>query len=164
MSKKVLLLKKGGILLPLHHRQKVSHGGTLSIQSVQRAADEGEYSCVVRSVDGDTATGTTFVSVVVSPVIDQHFFRESNTVDEGARTKLVCIVTKGDPPLRFHWLKNGLPFLAHGDTTVQTTEDSSIVTFKKVTSADRGLYSCVATNVASSANMTMQLIVNGNFQ
>ncbi|GBM82977.1 hypothetical protein AVEN_215061-1 [Araneus ventricosus] len=53
-----------GILLPLHHRQKVSHGGTLSIQSVQRAADEGEYSCVVRSMDGETATGTTFVSVV----------------------------------------------------------------------------------------------------
>ncbi|CAL1264725.1 unnamed protein product [Larinioides sclopetarius] len=151
---------KGGILLPLHHRQKVSHGGTLSIQSVQRAADEGEYSCVVRSMDGETATGTTFVSVVVSPVIDPHFFRESNTVDEGARTKLVCIVTKGDPPLRFHWLKNGLPFLAHGETTVQTTEDSSIVTFKKVNSADRGLYTCVATNVASSANMTMQLIVN----
>ncbi|XP_035206928.1 Down syndrome cell adhesion molecule-like isoform X2 [Stegodyphus dumicola] len=111
-------------------------------------------------MDGLTATGTTHVSVVVSPVIDQHYFRESNTVDEGARTKLVCIVTKGDPPLRFHWLKNGLPFLAHGDTTVQTTEDSSIVTFKKVTSADRGLYTCVATNVASSANMTMQLIVN----
>nr|XP_042896210.1 Down syndrome cell adhesion molecule-like protein Dscam2 isoform X1 [Parasteatoda tepidariorum] len=151
---------KSGILLPLNHRQKVSHGGTLTIQSVQRAADEGEYSCVVRSMDGEMATGATFVSVVVSPVIDPHFFRESNTVDEGARTKLVCIVTKGDPPLRFHWLKNGLPFIAHGDTTVQTTEDSSIVAFKRVTSADRGMYTCVATNVASSANMTMQLIVN----
>lgn len=102
-----------------------------------------------------------FFPPAVSPVIDPHFFRESNTVDEGSRTKLVCIVTRGDPPLRFHWLKNGLPFLAHGDTTVQTTEDSSIVTFKKISSGDRGLYTCVATNVASSANMTMQLIVNG---
>ncbi|XP_054712938.1 cell adhesion molecule Dscam2-like [Uloborus diversus] len=151
---------KGGILLPLNHRQKVSHGGILTIQSVQRAADEGEYSCTVRSMDGLSASGNTHVSVVVSPMIDPHFFRESNTVDEGARTKLVCIVTRGDPPLRFHWLKNGLPFLAHGDTTVQTTEDSSIVTFKKVTSSDRGLYTCVSTNVASSANMTMQLVVN----
>ncbi|GIY86612.1 down syndrome cell adhesion molecule-like protein Dscam2, partial [Caerostris extrusa] len=151
-----------GILLPLHHRQKVSHGGTLSIQSVQRAADQGEYSCVVRSVDGETATGTTFVSVVVSPSIDQHFFRESNIVDEGGRTKLVCIVSKEIPssfPLAEEWPSVPAP---HGDTAIQTTEDSSIVTFKKVTSADRGLYSCVATNVASSANMTMQLIVNGN--
>ncbi|KAG8189301.1 hypothetical protein JTE90_019061 [Oedothorax gibbosus] len=151
---------KSGLLLPLNHRQKVSHGGTLSVQSVQRAADEGHYSCVVRSVDGETATGATHVSVVVSPVIDPHFFRESNTVDEDARTKLVCIVTRGDPPLRFHWLKNGLPYLPHGDTTVQTTEDSSIMTFKRVVSSDRGQYTCVAKNVASSANMTMQLIVN----
>ncbi|GIY72145.1 down syndrome cell adhesion molecule-like protein Dscam2 [Caerostris darwini] len=149
-----------GIVLPLHPRQKVGQGGTLSIQSVHREADEGEYSCTVRGVDGHTATGTTFVSVVVPPVIDKHYFRDSSTVDEGSRTKLVCIVSRGDPPLRFHWLKNGLPFLAHGDIAVQTTEDSSIVTFKKVTSADRGLYSCVATNAASSANMTTHLIVN----
>lgn len=54
----------GGILLPLSHRQKVNHGGILTIQSVQRAADEGEYSCVVRSMDGQSATGTTHVSVV----------------------------------------------------------------------------------------------------
>ncbi|GIY37524.1 down syndrome cell adhesion molecule-like protein Dscam2 [Caerostris extrusa] len=100
--------------------------------------------------------------VSMPPVIDKHYFRDSSTVDEGSRTKLVCIVSKGDPPLRFHWLKNGLPFPVHGDVAVQTTEDSSIVTFKKVTSADRGLYSCVAANVASSANMTTHLIVNGN--
>ncbi|GIY96407.1 down syndrome cell adhesion molecule-like protein Dscam2 [Caerostris extrusa] len=30
-----------GIVLPLHPRQKVSQGGTLSIQSVQQEADEG---------------------------------------------------------------------------------------------------------------------------
>lgn len=97
----------------------------------------------------------------VSPVIEPHFFRESVTVDESSRTKLMCVVTKGDPPLRFHWLKNGLPFLAHGETTVQTFEDSSIVTFKKVASGDRGHYTCVASNMASSTNSTMQLIVNG---
>ncbi|GBN43459.1 hypothetical protein AVEN_75052-1 [Araneus ventricosus] len=118
-------------------------------------------SSAARKLTYDRIVEKCMLRASLSPVIDPHFFRESNTVDEGARTKLVCIVTKGDPPLRFHWLKNGLPFLAHGETTVQTTEDSSIVTFKKVNSADRGLYTCVATNVASSANMTMQLIVNG---
>nr|XP_042903239.1 Down syndrome cell adhesion molecule-like protein Dscam2 isoform X1 [Parasteatoda tepidariorum] len=151
---------KSGMLLPLNHRQKVTHGGSLSIQNVQRSADQGSYSCTVQGANGETASGTTSVSVVVSPVIDQHFFRESSTVDEEARTKLVCIVSKGDPPLRFHWLKNGLPFVAHGDITIQTTEDSSIMAFKRITSADRGHYSCVASNVASSTNATMQMIVN----
>lgn len=100
---------------------------------------------------------------IVSPVIDSHFFRETATADEGSRTKLMCVVTKGDPPLRFHWLKNGLPFLAHGDTTVQTFEDSSIVTFKRIASGDRGHYTCIVSNMASSTNLTMQLIVNGKF-
>ncbi|XP_054712904.1 cell adhesion molecule Dscam2-like [Uloborus diversus] len=151
---------KSGILLPLNHRQKINHGGSLTIQSVERLADEGGYSCIVRDNDGQTASSSTFVTVVVSPVIESHFFRESVTVDEGSRTKLMCVVTKGDPPLRFHWLKNSLPFLAHGETTVQTFEDSSIVTFKKVASGDRGHYTCVASNMASSTNLTMQLIVN----
>ncbi|GIY87068.1 down syndrome cell adhesion molecule-like protein Dscam2 [Caerostris extrusa] len=105
----------------------------------------------------DTKTGVEDVS----PVIDPHFFRDSVITDEGLRTKFMCVVTKGDPPLRFHWLKNGLPFLAHGDTTVQTFEDSSIVTFKRVSSSDRGHYTCIAANMASSTNLTTQLIVNG---
>ncbi|GIY29646.1 down syndrome cell adhesion molecule-like protein Dscam2 [Caerostris extrusa] len=104
-----------------------------------------------------------FFPTSVPPVIDAHYFRESITVDEEARTKLMCVVIKGDPPMRFHWLKNGQTFLAHGDTTVQTFEDTSIVTFKQVVSSDRGQYTCVATNVASSTNRTMQLIVNGKF-
>ncbi|KAG8178053.1 hypothetical protein JTE90_024066 [Oedothorax gibbosus] len=94
------------------------------------------------------------------PVIDAHYFRESITVDEEARTKLMCVVIQGDPPMRFRWLKGGQTFLAHGDTTVQTFEDTSIVTFKKVVSSDRGQYTCVAANVASSTNRTMNLVVN----
>ncbi|GBM30797.1 Down syndrome cell adhesion molecule-like protein 1 [Araneus ventricosus] len=72
----------------------------------------------------------------------------------------MCLVVKGDPPLRFHWLKNGLLFITHGDTSVQAFDDSSILTFKKVSSSDRGYYTCVASNMASSTNMTTQLIVN----
>ncbi|CAL1264756.1 unnamed protein product [Larinioides sclopetarius] len=151
---------KNGVLLPLNNRQKVNHAGTLTIQGVQRAADKGEYSCSVKNTEGQIATGVTYVSVVVPPVIDSHYFRESITIDEDTRTKLMCVVTRGDPPMRFHWLKNGQTFLAHGDTTVQTFEDTSIVTFKKVASSDRGQYTCVATNIAASDKRTMQLIVN----
>ncbi|GBN30118.1 Down syndrome cell adhesion molecule-like protein Dscam2 [Araneus ventricosus] len=151
---------KNGVLLPLNHRQKVNHGGTLTIQGIQRAADKGEYSCSVKNTEGQTATGVTHVFVVVPPVIDPDYFKESITIDEDTRTKLICVVTRGDPPMRFHWLKNGQTFLAHGDTTVQTFEDTSIVTFKKVASSDRGQYTCVAANIAASTNRTMQFVVN----
>ncbi|GIY87067.1 uncharacterized protein CEXT_428461 [Caerostris extrusa] len=59
--------EKGGIYLPLNHRQKINHGGSLTVQSVERMADEGEYSCIVRDADGETATASTFVSVVAWP-------------------------------------------------------------------------------------------------
>lgn len=95
------------------------------------------------------------------PEIEPQYLRESMTVEEEQRTKLMCVVIRGDPPMRFHWLKNGQTFIAHGDTTVQTFEDTSIVTFKRVVSSDRGHYTCVATNVAASTNRTTQLIVNG---
>ncbi|KAF8789149.1 Down syndrome cell adhesion molecule-like [Argiope bruennichi] len=109
---------------------------------------------------GETATGSTYVSIVVSPVIDPHFFRGSVVTDEGLRTKFMCVVVKGDPPLRFHWLKNGLPFIPNGDTVVQTFDDSSILTFNRVSSSDRGRYTCIASNAASSTNLTTQLIIN----
>ncbi|GBN27907.1 Down syndrome cell adhesion molecule [Araneus ventricosus] len=96
----------------------------------------------------------------VSPVIDPHFFRDSVVTDEGLRTKFMCVVVKGDPPLRFHWLKNDLTFVPNSDTRVQTFDDSSILTFNKVSSSDRGRYTCIASNTASSTNLTTQLIVN----
>lgn len=60
----VISFISAGISLPLNHRQKINHGGSLTIQSVERLADEGEYSCVVRDPEGHSATSTTFVSVV----------------------------------------------------------------------------------------------------
>lgn len=48
----------------MHHRQKINHGGTLTIQGIQRSADKGEYSCTVKGNDGQTASGSTYVSVV----------------------------------------------------------------------------------------------------
>lgn len=54
----------GGIILPLDHRHKISTSGSLTIHDVQKAADEGEYTCVARNPDGLMASGSTFISVV----------------------------------------------------------------------------------------------------
>ena len=53
-----------GMVLPLNHRQKINHSGSLIIQSVERLADEGEYNCMVRDPDGRSAASSTHVSVV----------------------------------------------------------------------------------------------------
>lgn len=72
-------------------------------------------------------------------------------------------MTTGDPPIRFKWFKDGVPFSPSGKTSVQLLEDSSVVLFRKIKSTDRGQYTCVATNVAASTNRTCQMVVNGKF-
>ncbi|GBM30806.1 hypothetical protein AVEN_52600-1 [Araneus ventricosus] len=54
----------GGAYLPLNHRQKISHGGSLTVRSVERSGDEGEYGCVVRDDSRGTAAASTHVSIV----------------------------------------------------------------------------------------------------
>ena len=41
------------------------------------------------------------------PAIDSLFFREPATADEGFQIKLLHVITKENPPVLFHWLKNG---------------------------------------------------------
>ncbi|XP_054712901.1 cell adhesion molecule Dscam2-like [Uloborus diversus] len=157
---KSITWQKGGIILPLDRRHRINNSKSLVMNDVQKAADEGEYTCVVKDVEGVTASGSTFVSVVVAPVIDAQYFPDTITANQGERAKIICSVTTGDPPIRFKWLKNGTPFSASGKTSIQLLEDSSVVVFRRIKSSDRGQYTCVATNIATSANMTTQLVVN----
>ncbi|XP_042901755.1 cell adhesion molecule Dscam1 isoform X1 [Parasteatoda tepidariorum] len=157
---KSIVWQKGGIILPLDHRHKINSAGVLEIQDVQKAADEGEYTCIAKSPDDLTASGSTFVSVLVAPVIDSQYFPDTITANEGERAKIICSVTKGDPPIRFKWLQNGKPFVPTGKVTVQLLEDSSIIQFRRIKASDRGAYTCIATNAATSTNITSQLVVN----
>ncbi|GFS54086.1 down syndrome cell adhesion molecule [Trichonephila clavipes] len=101
------------------------------------------------------------MSSAVAPVIDAQYFPDTITANEGERAKIICSVTTGDPPIRFKWLKNGFPFVSAGKVSVQLLDDSSILLFRKVQATDRGQYTCIATNSATSTNMTVQLVVNG---
>ncbi|XP_055925896.1 cell adhesion molecule Dscam2-like isoform X3 [Argiope bruennichi] len=157
---KSITWQKGGIILPLDHRHKISSTGYLTLQDVQKAADEGEYTCIAKNPDGLTASGSTYVSVVVAPVIDAQYFPDTITANEGERAKIICSATTGDPPIRFKWLKNGFPFVSTGRVSINLLDDSSVLQFRKVQATDRGQYTCVATNAATSTNMTSQLVVN----
>lgn len=152
--------ERGGIVLPLNPRQNVDSKGTFILRNVQRAPDEGEYTCVVRNAVGHSASGTTYISVVVSPVIDAHYFPESVSAVEGSRAKLICSTTTGDPPIKYQWLHDGTIVTSKDDVSVETLEDSSIIIFRRVTSKHKGYYTCLASNSAASSNRTTQFIVN----
>lgn len=100
----------------------------------------------------------------VAPEIDAQYFPDTITASQGSRAKIICSATNGDPPIRFKWLKDGFPFVSSGKVSVQLLDDSSVIQFKKVKAVDRGQYTCIASNLATSTNRTSQLVVNGKIK
>ncbi|XP_050040863.3 cell adhesion molecule Dscam1-like isoform X1 [Dermacentor andersoni] len=155
-----LVWRKAGMVLPVNYRQSVDNRGRLLVQQAQKFGDEGEYTCVITGQSQLVASGSTYVSVVVAPTIDEHFFPDVVKVEEGSRSRLMCSVSKGDPPLRFRWLKNGLRIGSHGERVIETTDDSSIIKIGRVRFADHGEYTCFVSNDASSVNRSVELVVH----
>ncbi|XP_064480479.1 cell adhesion molecule Dscam1-like [Ornithodoros turicata] len=149
---------KGDSLLPINHRQQISHG-TLSVHNVQRASDEGQYSCIARSKNL-TAKGSTFIDVQVPPAIDTQMLPEVLTSSEGMNVKMLCSVVEGDPPISLRWTRNGHVVTRSSSVSLQSLEDSSVLTLKKVSARDNGTYTCEASNRALTVNRTVNLIVN----
>lgn len=150
---------KGDILLPRSGRQNVDNDGNLRIRNFQGSVDAGDYTCIVKAHTQEVRV-TTQLILIVPPVIDDHFFPETITVDEGSRSRLLCSVSKGDGPLRFQWFKDGRPLTSVPDGSVQYSDDSAMIKFRKMRFRDRGQYTCFATNDATSDNRTTDVIVN----
>lgn len=104
-----------------------------------------------------------FSFISVAPIIDAQFFPDTITASVGDRSKIICSVATGDPPIRFKWLKDGFPFTPSGKVSVRLLEDSSVIIFGRIKASDRGQYTCIATNIATSVNRTCQLVVNGKY-
>ncbi|XP_055947649.1 cell adhesion molecule Dscam2-like isoform X2 [Argiope bruennichi] len=151
---------KDGATLPTNHRQKVENMGKLVIHEVQRTADEGFYTCEVVGPDNKRAEGKMHMRVLVAPVIENVMMPELLYAKEGTKTKVMCSVTQGDPPIQINWRKNGLALPMEKDLTMQNFEDSSVLVFRKISSAHSGNYTCFASNAASKVNRTTQIIVN----
>ncbi|XP_022669215.1 Down syndrome cell adhesion molecule-like protein Dscam2 isoform X3 [Varroa destructor] len=152
---------KSGMVLPVNYRQSVDNKGVLHVRQTHKPNDEGEYTCTIQGGrDRDSSTATTYISVVVAPQIDDHFFPDIIKVEEGTRSRLMCSVSKGDPPLRFRWLKNGLQMRNNADRQIESNEDSSIIKFQRVKFSDKGMYTCFVSNDAASVSRTVELIVS----
>ncbi|ODN02698.1 Hemicentin-1 [Orchesella cincta] len=168
--------EKDNRVLPINRRQAVFPNGTLIIENVQRASDQGTYTCVARNAQGYTSRGNLEVQVmvkykmvnwvwVVPPVIVPFSFGdEQDTVDAGASVQASCMVSFGDTPLTITWSFHGAESSTASQKGVTTTKIGSRISVLVIESVDfnhNGLYTCTAKNAAGSTDYMAKLIVNG---
>ncbi|XP_078052119.1 Down syndrome cell adhesion molecule 2 [Augochlora pura] len=149
--------------LPDDLRQKVLDDGTLLITSVQKKGDAGVYTCSARNKQGHNARRSGDVAVIVPPIIEPFTFQEG--LSEGMRTRTVCGVAAGDPPLTISWLKDGQspfplpPNLASVANVSQLDSYSSLLSITNLAAEHSGDYTCVAANPAAEVRYTAKLQV-----
>nr|CAD7459082.1 unnamed protein product [Timema tahoe] len=117
----------------------------------------GNYSCVARNLAAE-ATRTQQLTVNVPPIIEPFSFQDG--LSEGMRTRTVCGVSRGDPPLAIAWLKDGgslSPSLAVNVSTLDSY--SSLLSISSLASIHSGDYTCVASNPAAEVRYTAKLQV-----
>lgn len=97
---------------------------------------------------------------LVPPVIEPFSFQEG--LAEGARTRTVCGVSRGDSPLILRWLKDGDPLSPSlGANTSSIDPYTSILSIPSLSASHSGSYTCVATNPAAEVKYTASLQVKG---
>ncbi|XP_036147341.1 Down syndrome cell adhesion molecule-like protein Dscam2 isoform X4 [Monomorium pharaonis] len=177
-----IVWEKGDVKLPTNMRQRVANG-TLFIDTVQRSADEGTYTCTARNKHNFTSHRSVEVRVLVPPRISPFYFGDG--VMEGQRTQLMCTTSQGDQPFNITWLMDEKPIqvrpsdggtsvssvqtaAAAAAATVETSNGiqisdyppfSSILTINSVSASHSGNYTCQISNVAGLAEHSTSLSV-----
>ena len=102
---------------------------------------------------------TIFSLLKVPPEIQPIYSRE---LQQGERTQLLCIVSRGDLPISIAWLKDGQPLLSGNGITIHgLAEFSSSLSIVNAASEHEGVYTCVASNQVATVNSTTKLVVLG---
>jgi hypothetical protein len=84
-------------------------------------------------------------------------------LDEGEFVQLVCIVSKGDEPLRLTWSLKGDDVSSEpGLTTTALGTRTSMLTINSVGYRHSGTYTCRASNDAGTTTQSAELKVNGS--
>lgn len=82
----------------------------------------------------------------------------------GDSTAVQCMVFKGDTPLQLHWTLNGQPITNEnvGIRIIKMSPKLSSLSIDAINGHHRGLFKCIASNAAGSAEQTAELVVNGS--
>ncbi|KAI4460603.1 basigin related [Holotrichia oblita] len=146
---------------PLESLQGISilnlgkQGSVLSISSVD-ADHSGKYTCKATNWAG-SAYYAAVLAINVPPHIVPFEFTE-NPVNSGETASVQCTVVKGDTPIQIRWFLNGEDVTnILGITTGKIGKRVSSLTVDNVDASNAGSYTCMATNLAGSANFTTVL-------
>ncbi|CAN7998424.1 unnamed protein product [Ixodes hexagonus] len=155
--------EREGVRLPYNHRQKVHDNGTLEVHHVERATDEGPYSCIAKDREGHSAQNTIYITVKVKPTIEP--FSYPTSLREGQRSSVMCTVISGDLPINITWSKDDQPITSTNPGTagilVNTVSDySSTLLFKSLRLDYRGNYTCVAANEAGTVSHSAVMVIH----
>lgn len=96
----------------------------------------------------------------VPPIIEPFSFQDG--LAEGMRTRTVCGVSRGDPPLSIRWLKDSAPLpTSLGANVTSLDQYSSLLSIPSLSASHSGDYTCVAQNPAAEFKYTATLQVKG---
>ncbi|XP_063600047.1 hemicentin-1-like [Penaeus indicus] len=150
-------LKDGHALSALHSGVSVdNHGRQVSITRA-RGADAGNYTCLATNAAG-TTTLTTLLTVLTPPTWATGSELEEKVIGvAGESLDLFCDVT-GTPTPTILWLKDGqiiTPLLGSRNFTAS----DRLLHFNSLAQDDSGLYSCITSNAAGTAEYVFDVDV-----
>lgn len=100
---------------------------------------------------------------LVPPLVVPITFGES-VVNSGDMVSVMCTVHKGDFPIELIWLLNNRTVdKIDGVSVMRTNKRISQLSIESVQAEHSGHYSCIAKNLAGSAEQSTNLNVNGTF-
>lgn len=100
------------------------------------------------------------IFIPVPPTIEPFSFQDG--LAEGMRTRTVCGVSRGDPPITLRWLKDGDPLSSMLGANVSSLDHySSLLSISSLSAIHTGDYTCVASNPAAEVKYTATLKVKG---
>lgn len=102
-----------------------------------------------------------FIPYTVLPQIIPFDFGDS-VINEFDMVSAYCSVNKGDLPIDISWrLNDRRIFTNDGISITRSNQRSSVLSIESVRDRQAGNYTCVASNVARTAEYTTVLAVNG---
>lgn len=81
----------------------------------------------------------------------------------GDSVGIQCMANKGDSPIDIRWVLNSSPIVSgeNGITILKINQRTSSLSINSVEGSHRGIFRCIATNEAGSAEYSAELQVNG---
>ncbi|KAG0434148.1 hypothetical protein HPB47_019322 [Ixodes persulcatus] len=138
----------------------VKGSSTLTIRRIE-PGDIGNYTCIASSVQGSSEI-TVPLTVLGAPNVHSSGFPPDLTL--GDDTGAYCVVRKDDfGPASISWSKDGVEMKSNDRVTVtMQTTSSSTLTIRRIEPGDIGNYTCIASSVQGSSEITVSLTILGN--